>query len=239
VLAPGVKQEVTGADLVCCADVDGNGSSDILASSAIDGSTVAWWNLGCYPDDAYAESSILFLGGDPGWGDVSWTAETPVETGVALQVRASDDYMQMGTWSDTLTAPGSLQGILVDNASYLQYRAILEAADPDTTPTLLDVTFTWDPLGVGGSEGPTTFELLPFSPNPISGLIVVSFGLPSAAVAGFSVFDVSGRVVFQAPATEYPAGYQQIQLGELAPGIYICRMRAGSITAMQRFAVVE
>jgi hypothetical protein len=145
----------------------------------------------------------------------------------------------MGSWSDTLTAPCSLEGILANGASYLQYRAILTTAGPETTPTLLDVTITWDPLSTGEGEGPAVLELLSFSPNPSSGPIAVSFGLPSNTVASFSVFDVSGRTVAQAPAAEYPAGYQQIQLGELPPGIYICRMKAGSFTAIRRFAVVE
>jgi hypothetical protein len=225
-----------GADFAGSGDFDGDAGMDIACCG---GDVVAWCDLNEYPESASLESSILYTGCDPDWGTLIWTALTPPGTAASFQIRASDDYTQMGMWSDTLAFVFSLHGILADNASFVQYRAILTTTDPDATPTLLDVTVTWDPLGTGEGEGPSTFELLPFSPNPISGPIVVSFGLPSAAVAGFSVFDVSGRVVFQAPATEYPAGYQQIQLGELAPGIYICRMRAGEFEATQRFAIVE
>jgi len=35
------------------------------------------------------------------------------------------------------------------------------------------------------------------------------------------------------------AGYHQVQLDELAPGIYFCKMIAGEFTATQRFVVIE
>jgi len=233
-----VDADFMSADCVYSDDLDGDGETDVLGAAEGD-DMISWWDLHADFDSASLESSILYIGCDPDWGSLLWTAQNPPGTAVSFQVRASDDYTQMGAWSDTLTVPCSLHGVLADNASYIQYRAILTTADPDTTPTLLDVTVTWDPLGTGEGEGPATLELLPFSPNPISGPIAVSFGLPSAMMAGFSVFDVSGRVVVQKPAAEYPAGYQQNQLGELPPGIYICRMSAGSFTATQRFAVVE
>jgi len=233
-----VVKDYNYPDCTISSDIDGDGHIDVIGTSRID-DDVTWWDLISYPGSASLESSILNVDCDPDWGTLLWSSQTPPCTAVAFQVRASDDYTQMGAWSDTLITPFSLHGILADNASYVQYRAILTTADPNTTPTLIDVMVTWNPLGTGETESPTTIELQPFSPNPRSGPVVVSFGLPSATVANFSVFDLSGRVVAQAPATEYSAGYQQIQLGELPPGIYICSMRAGSFSATQRFAIVE
>lgn len=239
-----IKSSLSGysgfLDSFSCADIDGDGRIDAIGASWGGTGRAQWWDvLAGYPAFGSLESSILYLGNDPGWGSLDWSQASPPQTGVAFQVRASDDYMQMGSWSDTLPAPCSLAGVLPEGASYFQYRAILTSTSPDTTPALLDVTVTWDPLSTGDSGESAVPELLRFCPNPVSGPIAVRFGLPFAMMAGFSVFDVSGRVVAQKPAAEYSAGYQQIQLGELPPGIYICRMRAGSYAATQRFAVVE
>lgn len=54
----------------------------------------------------------------------------PVQTAsVAFQVRSSSDAGDMGSWSDTLFAPGTgLTGILADSTQHLQYRVILDSS---------------------------------------------------------------------------------------------------------------
>ena len=219
-------------------DFDGDGMIDVLAAAYMS-DAVAWWDLfGPYPGTASLESSILYIGGDPDWGALLWSAQTPPSTSISFQVRASDDYTQMGVWSDTLSAPCSLHGLLADNASYVQYRAILETANPDTTPSLLDVTVTWDPLGTGGSE-PSITCLLPVIPNPSGPSPSANFSLAETGAATLYVYDLSGRLVREFGLTEYPAGNHNIQLQPLGPGIYFLRMQAGEFTANQRFVVVE
>jgi hypothetical protein len=144
----------------------------------------------------------------------------------------------MGDWSDTIVSPCSLHGILSDNASYIQYRAILTTADPDTTPSLLDVTVTWDPLGTGGPE-PSVTCLLPVTPNPSGPSPSIGFNLCETGTATLYVYDLSGRLVREFGPAEYPAGAQTIQLQPLSPGIFFVRMQAGEFTATQRFVVVE
>ena len=146
----------------------------------------------------------------------------------------------MGTWSDTLTAPCSLDGILNDYDSYFQYKILLETVNPDTTPSLYDITLSWDPLGIGetAEPGPPGTELLPFSPNPTSAPYV-RFGLPEPASVGISIFDLSGRLVSNIRGDEYSPGFHDVLLEDLSPGIYFCRMTSGDFTATQRFVVIE
>jgi hypothetical protein len=234
----GIDPEIYDPRSVRTADINGDSHLDVVVIY-YNPSVIQWWDLNAYSPEASLESSILYTGCDPDWGTLLWSSQTPPNTSVSFQVRASDDYTQMGAWSDTLTAPCSLHGLLADYASYIQYRSIFETANPDTTPTLLDVTVTWDPLGTGDSGGPESYFLSPVTPNPSGPSPSISFGLPEAGFAEISVFDISGRLVQGTSPVEYQAGYHTIQLQELHPGIYFVRMTSGEITATQRFAVVE
>jgi len=220
------------------ADVDGDGEREVIGTASGTGQ-ILWWDLMIFPSSGSLESSILYTGCDPDWGTLLWSPLTPAGTSVSFQLRASDDYSQMGAWSDTLAAPCSLHGFLADNASYIQYRAILETTDPDTTPSLLDVTVTWDPLGIGGFE-PSGTCLLPVTPNPSGPSPSIDFNLAEEGITEISVYDLSGRLVIEEIGpSEYQAGYHSIQLQGLGEGIYFARMQAGYFTATQRFAVVE
>jgi hypothetical protein len=229
--------ELDYADCVYSADVNGDENIDILATFR-DADLVAWWDLHAYPGDARLESSILSTGCDPDWGTLLWSSQTPPGTAVSFQLRASDDYMQMGDWSDTIVSPCALHGILEDNANYIQYRAFLTTADPDTTPTLFDLTVTWDPLGTGDSE-PSGTCLLPVTPNPSGPCPSIGFNLAEEGITEISVYDLSGRLVYEVGPSEYPSGYYSIQLQPLGSGIYFITMQAGEFTAIRRFAVVE
>jgi hypothetical protein len=225
---------------IASGDIDGDPGMDLVGSEGSD--FIEWWDLDqppCYQDTSFLESSVLYAGGDPDYGALSWTPLCPAGTAVAFQVRASDDPEQMGIWSSPITSfPASLHGLLADNASCFQYKAILTTTDPDTTPELLDVTLTWNLLGIGGGDCPSGFELR-VAPNPCHGAPEVELGIPAAGNLELSVFDISGRLVqFSGPAG-YQSGWYAIQLDELGPGVYFIRMRAGECEATKRFVVIE
>ena len=233
-----VDGDFDGARSIYSEDIDGDGDMDFLgaASRADD---ITWWDLAASSPGGYLDSSILDTQVDADWDYLAWNSQTPSGTSVSVQVRASDDYISMGSWSAILTAPCSLEGILNDGDRYVQYRTILETSNPDTTPTLNDVTITWDPLGIPGDTGPESFGLLPFYPNPTRSAPSVRFGLPEATSVELFIFDVSGRLVEQISTEEYAPGYHDIYLDELSPGIYFCRMISGDFTETQRFVVIE
>ena len=237
------KKSVLPSDIAPCdrsvysGDLNGDGKPDILGS---DYSSIVWWNLNDHVMEAWLESSCLFLGNDPGWGSIDWSDSEPAGTSVAFQVRAcnSPDSTEMGAWSDTLYSPCSLAGILQEHDSYFQYRVILQTSDSSFTPVLEDVTITWDPVGMEGGED-CELHFFPVSPNPSSGFPVLRFSLPESGSVELSVFDLSGRIVEVVEEIEYSVGYHDVQLENLSPGIYFCRMTSGEYTSTQRFVVIE
>ena len=132
-----------------------------------------------------------------------------------------------------------LTGILNDGDRYVQYRVILNTSNPDTTPILNDITITWDPLGVGDDPQVTEYLLFGVEPNPACGSVSIGFAVPEMSPVEFSIFDLAGHLVISPAQGEYSPGVHQVQLGELAPGIYFCRMVSGEFMATQRFVVIE
>jgi hypothetical protein len=232
-----VDGEFWGAASVFSADVNGDGYMDVLGAALL-GDDITWWDLTEYLPDGWLESSILDTQIDPDWDYLEWSSEIPPGTSASLQVRASDDHTSMGAWSDTLSIPCLLEGILSDGDRYVQYRVILEASDPDTTPALFDLMLTWDPMGIESGENPAQLALLPFSPNPAS-VPAVRFSLPEPASVDISIFDLSGRLIREIHGEEYSPGYHDVLLGELSPGIYFCRMISDDFKATQHFVVIE
>ena len=229
-----VDGNFNGAWSVYSEDLNGDGDMDVLGAAA-NAHDIAWWDL---TPTGWLESSILDIQQDPDWDYLEWNCQTPSGTSVSFQVRASDDHTAMGAWSDTLLIPSLLQGILADGDQYVQYRVILKTSNPNITPVLFDLMLTWDPMGIEGGEDPAVLALLPFSPNPSSSP-AVRFGLPEPASVELSVFDLSGRLVSENHGEEYSAGYHDVLLEDLSPGIYFCRMISGDFTATQRFVVIE
>lgn len=222
-------------------DINGDDSPDVLAAG-FDANDIYWFELIDYPPIGELESSVLYLGNDPGWSDIDWTATLPAGTAVSFLVRASDIYSSMGAWSDTIYSPGSLAGILDDYDSFFQYKVILESSLSDSlTPVLHDVTLSWTPVSITDvtEPVPSTTGLLGVNPNPAVQTPVLDFRLSEPAVVQILVCDLSGRVVINLTDAGYPAGNHSIQLDDIPPGIYFCRMITGDYCTGQRFVVIE
>ncbi|MBD3370443.1 T9SS type A sorting domain-containing protein, partial [Candidatus Fermentibacteria bacterium] len=235
-----VDGQVTGSNSVYSEDINGDGKMDILAAAS-SSDQAFWWDLSGYAGGGELTSSVLDIQESPNWQDIDWNCAEPSGTSILFLVRASDDPGSMGAWSDTLTAPGSLSGIVSDQDDMFQYQAIMRTSNPDTTPTLRDVTISWEPYV--GTEGKTGIEVQSYAlhgalPNPAFGTALLSFALPADSRAELTVYDISGRVVSHTEDS-YSAGTHQLEVSDLACGVYLIRMGAGEFTATSRFVVIE
>ncbi len=117
-------------------------------------------------------------------------------------------------------------------ADSLHYR--LKQIDLDGT------THLSDPVTVV-RNAVTNLTLHPPHPNPVSNRATVRYAVPPETdEATLRVYDVLGRVV-QTAATNGREGRQEIQLdvADLASGVYVLRLRAGDSAKTERFSVVK
>ncbi len=218
-------------------DLNSDGRTDII-TGGYHTTQICWWDVGSL--NGYLESSILDIKGEAEWDSLLWSATEPGGTDVSFQIRASNNLSEMGAWSDTLSAPCSLTGILEQGHQYVQYRALLSASPDGSDPTLEEVSISWNCTAIGESESHLIIDaplILPISPNP--GTFPVIRYIPSSTeTIELGVYDVSGRYV--AGETCKPGdGVHQLQLRELPSGVYVCRFTSGSYNNSVRFVVID
>lgn len=182
-------------------------------------------------------SSIIYTGDDPSWGAISWNAEEPLGTSIQFQVRASDDYVEMGEWSDAISSPSSLEGILNDYDSYFQYRALLATDDTISAPILHDVTIFWDPLQI--EEGNEPEVSLRVQPNPAYVSAQITFNVPFVSKVTLAVFDITGRIVWFENLNITSSGSNSTVISGLGPGMYFLRLSAGGANSDARLVIIR
>ncbi|MCP4590261.1 MAG: VCBS repeat-containing protein [bacterium] len=133
-----VERIFRGAWPVHAADLDGDGAQDVLATADQE-SEVAWWKVGQFNSYGELTSTILVVpDGMLGLRGVL-DAEQPPETRVSMAVRLGDDAAAMGEWF----AVGPAEPFPADGATHLQYRLTLETDNPEVSPMVREVGFTW------------------------------------------------------------------------------------------------
>jgi len=99
------------------------------------------------------------------------------------------------------------------------------------------------PIGIisNTNEIPNIFALHQNYPNPFNALTRIKFELPKREFVILSIYDVAGREV-RVPVSEYlAAGYYEVTFdaGDLASGVYIYKLEAGSFTDRKKMIVVK
>ena len=174
-----VNDDTLGGLCVEVADVDDDGQPEVVGSLRREYSgALRWWDVSEYEESGELVSSILDTGGPADWGQIDWTDDTPEGTTVKFRARSSSDAGDMGDWSPDITSPGVLGSYLTNGDQYVQYKAILEAADTSTTPVLEDVTIDW---------GYTDIAVTSFSAESVSKGVEVSWECADI-VAGFNLY---------------------------------------------------
>jgi hypothetical protein len=117
----------------------------VAASDYIEGGPtlkVDWLRLSPYVASGTFTSRVFDAGALSSWGPMSWTADVPSGTSLAMQVRKGNTPAPDITW--TVWAPVASSGATVGGASrFIQYGATLTAnTAADQTPSLKDVGIT-------------------------------------------------------------------------------------------------
>jgi hypothetical protein len=232
-----------GAYSIAPGDFDDDSNWD-ATSCAYYGNEVRWWGLSGYAAVAELTSNILGLSivdQIVDWGQISWTCTEPGGTDVAFLIRASDDFGNMGPWSDTITVSGTdLDPILDSYDFFVQYKVIFTTSSSIVTPTLEDITVSWTPW-VGVEEGESagmTLTFLPCSPNPATGYTTAGLYMPEQGPVIISIFDLSGRLISVPVNGTMPEGDHAFVITAPSAGVYLCRIEAGGLTSVERFVII-
>ena len=228
------------AHSVYAADVDGDGDTDVLGA-AFYASEISWWDVNSYATSGSLESSILEAGTIGIWELFVSNEQEPTGTSVGFQFRSSDNWYNMGDWSDTVfTTNTDLSGILADSTDFVQYRVILQTTDPAVTPMLNDVTISYTidvSIGDTNLEEIASWGLAPAA-NPSFGSFAVHVSVPQSAMVNLLLHDVTGRIIAQ-HSQELPGGEHSVSFNNLHGGVYFCTMRAGDFTATERVIILK
>ena len=235
-----VDGDFDGACSVYAADINGDGSADIMGA-AFEADEIAWWDVMSFPPAGSLESSIFDAGLLDTWQFFSSSEEEPAGTSVGFQFRSSKDSSNMGEWSDTsFTVSTNLSGILTDSTNFVQYRAILQTADPSSTPVLNNVTIfytTYVSIDEANHDEILNWNIS-LSENPSFGAIAIQLSVPQSEVVDLLLYDATGRLVTQY-SQDLPIGEHTISFNNLSVGVYFCSVHAETFNATERIIVLE
>jgi hypothetical protein len=117
--------------------------------------SVDWIRASPYITPCAFTSRVFDAGAAVNWRTISWSAEVPPSTSLALSYRIGSSATPDGSWS--VFQPVSSSGSSLSGSSrYLQYRADLASSDPSQTPQLHDVTVTYSSIAAGVPPSITT-----------------------------------------------------------------------------------
>jgi hypothetical protein len=191
-----------------------------IVADGAGGAIVAWTDSRNATDDIYAQR--ISTG-----GTVQWTAD-----GVALCSAAG--WQELGV----VVADGGAGTIVtwVDGRN--------GTFDIYTQRVLANGALGGGAVDVSDEPAPAlAFALEPVRPNPSrGGALTVRFTLPSAAPASIELLDVAGRRIAAPEVGSLGTGRHALDLGQgqqLAPGLYLVRLRQGANTRVTRVAVLR
>jgi len=144
----------------------------------------------------------------------------------------------MGEWSDTVySSPQDPSSLISDNDRFVQYAVIMESEDPEVTPVLTSIALSWDPLGIEGAESVPALSFT--SGNPSPGTLSVICSLPENQAGTLSLFDVSGRIIYQSEPGKLTGSATNVSIVNLQPGVYFARLDHTEGTVSSRVTVIR
>lgn len=222
---------------VSVADIDGDGAVEVFGGSLYSLNITIWEVFG-YQQEAVLHSCILDTQGDTDWTDLAWSGSTPVNTTLGISMRSSWDEANLGDWSDTVyTSPQDPSSLIDDTDRFVQYAVIMGSDDPTATPVLTDISLSWDPLGISEEESGSVISLT--SVNPSRESLTLTCTIPENQSGTLSLFDLSGRIIFQSGEGIVSSTSNLISISDLQPGIYFAKLDHSEGTITGRFTVIR
>lgn len=220
---------------VITGDIDGDGNQDAVGVSS-SGMEICWWNIADTTHAGTLVSSVLEVAEDPSWLYSSYSSITPEGTQVGFQFRTSDDPYNMGVWSDTLWAPGSIAGLVPDGKDYIQYKAILTTESIRFRPILHELNLEWEEYSSASQHEPdqNSFDIC----NPSRNGASVEIHLAQAETVDIRAYDLSGRLVFSS-SEYYTQDNHTVELGLSCSGVYVIDLTAGETHITTLYTVLE
>jgi hypothetical protein len=222
-----VATSYDGAIEVHSGDVDGDGALEVLGTSYNLGE-FTWWEVTEFGTSGELTSSVLDTQGS-GLGSIDWVATNPAGTSLHFQVRSSDDFASMGSWSGDINTPANLGAL----DRYVQYKVVLGSADPAGSPILDRVVFGPPLAGVESGSLSRPARSLAASPNPFNPQATISFAMDREEKIRISVYSATGRRVRTLADGVYAAGPHQLSWDgqdnhgrSLPSGMYLVRLEA-------------
>ncbi len=242
---------VDGAPVASIPFAVGGALRALASDFGVGGGAIAldWLRLSPYAASGTYTSRVVDAGAAVAWNAISWSADAPAGTSVALAVRVGNAPVPDGSWTafTPVAASGSVVGV---SSRYLQYRATLATSDGTLSPVLRDVTVACAPSGVGAPDPARARASAPVvTPNPlVSGATLrYAIGVGAGAVpVELAILDLHGRVVRvleRGPlgAGEHVARWdaRDARGAPVVPGVYYYRFRAGETSARGKLVVLR
>lgn len=88
---------------------------------------------------------------------------------------------------------------------------------------------------------PTEYRLWQNYPNPFNPSTTISFDLKQPGLTTLKIFDAKGQQVAVLINEYMPSGHHRVQFNahHFAAGVYICKIRSGSFSAMHKMVLVK
>jgi hypothetical protein len=103
---------------------------------------VSWMHMSPYSIPATFTSRVFDAGAVVPWATVSWNADQPTGTSLAMSARTGNSLVPDATWT-AFTPVSQSGGPATGKSRYIQYRAALSTASTTQTVVLRDVTITY------------------------------------------------------------------------------------------------
>ncbi|MGE5401026.1 MAG: S8 family serine peptidase, partial [Ignavibacteriales bacterium] len=185
---------------------------------------------------------------------VNSTNLLPESTRVCLKKSSSDKWKEIAPeWrsGNKITGPEyiyMLDELTGEDSTGIDLKIMLLNTDGSTTEWLLEPAFAvGDWITPGNNHGIDDTRLPEYPvlhsnyPNPFNPSTMISYDLPQQAYVDLKVYDMLGREVETLVDKQQNAGHHRVKFEgkSLSSGVYICRLRAGSVVRTIRMLLLK